>query len=311
MDAPAPREPRPAGGGPPPANPGRMWGRGATAVAVLLAGAAWAPPARAAAARDVAALQVALRADGLYAGDVDGIAGPGTAAAVRVLQRRRGLAVDGIAGPRTRAALGRRGRPPYGSRPLRRGAAGWDVAALQFELARHGFPSGPLDGGFGPRVEAAVARFQAHAGLTPDGVAGPATIAALRAPPPRSPLALTWPLRAPVTDGFGARGARWHTGLDLPAAFGRVVVAPRAGRVAGTGDAGDGYGLRVTLDHGGGVRTRSAHLSAALVAPGAWVAAGAPIGRVGATGAATGPHLHFEVIVRGALADPLPALSGG
>jgi len=288
-----------------------MWGRGATTVAVLLAGAAWAPPARAATARDVAALQVALLAVGLYDGDVDGISGPGTGAAVRAFQRRRGLAVDGVAGPRTRAALGRRGRPGYGSRALRSGAAGWDVAALQFELARHGFPSGPMDGGYGPRVAAAVARFQGHAGLTPDGVAGPATFAALRAPPPRAPVSLAWPLSAPVTDGFGARGARWHTGIDMPAAQGRLVVAPRAGRVAVTGDAGDGYGVRVTLRHGSGVRTRAAHLSSALVAPGARVATGAPIGRVGATGAATGPHLHFELIVRGALVDPLPALSGG
>jgi len=287
-----------------------MWSRGATAFAVLLACGAWAPPARAATARDVAALQVALRAVGLYAGDVDGLAGPATDAAVRAFQRRRGLGVDGIAGPRTRAALGRRGRPSYGSRTLRAGAAGWDVAALQFELARHGFPSGPLDGGFGPRVAGAVLRFQAHAGLAADGIAGPATFAALRAPPPRSPLALGWPLRAPVTDAFGARGARWHTGLDLPAGYGRLVVAPRAGRVEETGDAGDGYGVRVTLGHGSGVRTRAAHLSAALVAPGAHVAAGTPIGRVGATGTATGPHLHFEVIVRGALVDPLPALGG-
>src|SRR3954454_6534081 len=56
---------------------------------------------------DVAALQVALRADGLYAGPVDGIEGPGTLAAIRALQSRAGIAVDGIAGPATRAALWR------------------------------------------------------------------------------------------------------------------------------------------------------------------------------------------------------------
>ena len=55
-----------------------------------------------------------------------------TVTAVRRFQRRSGLPVDGIAGPRTRAALGRRGRPAYGSRTMRRGDRGWDVAALQF-----------------------------------------------------------------------------------------------------------------------------------------------------------------------------------
>src|SRR3954469_15270084 len=76
--------------------------------------AAGGPPA------DVAALQVALRAHGLYAGPVDGIEGPGTLAAVRALQSRAGIAVDGIAGPATRAVLGWRGRAP----PPARGAGG-------------------------------------------------------------------------------------------------------------------------------------------------------------------------------------------
>ena len=101
-----------------------------------------------AASSSVAALQVALRAQGLYRGDLDGLAGPGTVRAVRRLQRRRHLPVDGIAGPRTRAGLGRRGRPRVGTRVMRRGARGWDVAVLQFKLGSHGFPSGPIDGGF-------------------------------------------------------------------------------------------------------------------------------------------------------------------
>src|ERR687897_2564983 len=72
-------------------------------------------PALARVSADAAALQVALRAKGLYGGTVDGIAGPGTRAGVRALQARRGLAVDGVAGPRTRRALGPRGRPRVGA----------------------------------------------------------------------------------------------------------------------------------------------------------------------------------------------------
>jgi peptidoglycan hydrolase-like protein with peptidoglycan-binding domain len=98
--------------------------------AAAIAAALFAPASAEAVSSRVAALQTALRAEGLYHGDTDGIDGPQTRAAVRRLQARRGLVVDGVAGPRTRRALGRRGRPALGSRPLRRGARGWDVAAL-------------------------------------------------------------------------------------------------------------------------------------------------------------------------------------
>src|SRR6478672_28873 len=80
----------------------------------------------------IAAVQVALRAKGLYSGTVDGFAGPGTRAGVRALQRRAGIAVDGVPGPQTLDALGRRGRPRLGARVLRSGKSGFDVAELQF-----------------------------------------------------------------------------------------------------------------------------------------------------------------------------------
>jgi murein DD-endopeptidase MepM/ murein hydrolase activator NlpD len=259
-----------------------------------------------AASSRVAALQVALRAHGVYSGPVDGLSGPGTRAGVRRIQRRHGLAVDGVVGPRTRKALGRQGRHPYGSRPMRTGLRGWDVAALQFALETRGFPNGGVDGGFGPRTAAAVRRAQTFYGLTADGVAGPATLAALSRAPVRAP-GLRRPIDAPLGDRYGPRGASFHAGVDFPAPTGTAVTAAASGTVVFAGY-DDGWGNTVQLDHGNGLRTRYAHLSSMAVGIGATVPAGALVGRVGSTGASTGPHLHFEVTVRGANADPGPAL---
>jgi peptidoglycan hydrolase-like protein with peptidoglycan-binding domain len=278
-----------------------------TTLAALLACACLAAPATAGASLRVAALQVGLRAHGAYGGAVDGIAGPQTVAGLRAFQRRRGLLADGILGPRTRRALGRLGRHALGSRPLRAGAVGWDVAQLQFALESHGFPLGHVDGGFGARTDAALRRAQAWAGLVVDGVAGPATLSALRRPPARAPYALARPIAAAVGDPYGPRGDGWHPGLDFPAPTGAPVAAAAAGTVIAAGW-DDGYGKMVLLRHGGGVETRYAHLSRIAVGVGRFVATGTLVGRVGATGFATGPHLHFEIIVRGATVNPAPAL---
>jgi murein DD-endopeptidase MepM/ murein hydrolase activator NlpD len=274
--------------------------------AAVVAACLLAPATATAASPRVAALQVALRAHGVYAGPVDGLDGPGTAAGVRRIQRRHGLVADGIVGPQTRRALGAQGRHPIGSRPLRLGRRGWDVAALQFALETHGFPCGTVDGGFGARTADAVRRLQTFAGLGADGVVGPATLAALARPPVRAP-ALRRPIRAPVGDRYGPRDNGFHAGVDFPAATGTAVTAAASGRVIFSGY-DDGWGLTVVLDHGNGLHTRYAHLSASSVSVGASLAVGAPVGKVGSTGFATGPHLHFEVTVRGANADPGPAL---
>jgi murein DD-endopeptidase MepM/ murein hydrolase activator NlpD len=275
-------------------------------LAVLLACACLAAPAHAASTR-VAALQVGLRAHGLYTGAVDGIKGPQTVAGLRAFQRRKGLVADGVLGPRTRRALGRLGRHFLGSRPLRAGDVGWDVAQLQFLVESHGFPLGHVDGGFGAHTDAALRGFQAWAGLAADGVAGPATLHALRRAPARAPYRLSRPILAPLGDPYGPRGDGWHPGLDFPAPRGTSVRAAASGTVVEAGW-NDGYGKDVVLRHPAGVATRYAHLSRILVRIGQFVAVGQRIGRVGSTGFATGPHLHFEIMVRGARVDPAPAL---
>jgi peptidoglycan hydrolase-like protein with peptidoglycan-binding domain len=279
------------------------------ALPVLLAAGAFASQATAARSPSVAALQVGLHARGLYNGPIDGIAGPRTEKAIRRLQRRARIEVDGIVGPKTRRALGRFAHHRLGSRPLRMGNAGWDVASLQFQLAEHGFPSATFDGIFGPHIRGALRRFQRWAGLKTDGVAGPATLGALTAPPPTIPLPLAWPMSSHVINSpFGPRGERWHTGIDLPARLGTPVYAARSGEVVWAGWL-DGYGFLVTIAHGHGERSMYAHLSRIDVRVGVWVGQGVRVGLVGATGDASGPHLHFEVRVRGASVNPLRALT--
>jgi peptidoglycan hydrolase-like protein with peptidoglycan-binding domain len=273
---------------------------------VLLA--ATAIPQASASDPGVAALQVGLHARGLYRGPIDGITGPATQRAIRKLQAHARLTIDGVVGPQTRRALGHFARHRLGQRELRRGSTGWDVASLQFQLAEHGFPSGTFDGVFGPHIDSALRRFQEYAGLRADGVAGRATLAALRAPAPRIPLPLAWPLTVHIVGSpFGPRGERWHTGIDIPAPTGTPVYSARAGEVVWAGWRGD-YGFLVTVAHGHGERSMYAHLSRMDVRVGVWIGEGVRVGLVGATGDATGPHLHFEVRVRGAAADPLGAL---
>ena len=253
----------------------------------------------------VAGLQVALKRQHLYAGPIDGLSGPGTSAAIVAFQRRAGLTVDGIPGRQTRRALGSFAAHGLGSRLMSVGVSGWDVAALQFALAWHGFPSGDVTGNYNSHVAAAVRRFQQWAGLPETAIAGPLTLAALRRPLPTPPFKLSLPLNLPIADPFGPRHDRFHTGIDVPAPTGTAVAAAGAGRVTAAGWSAGGWGYVVTIDHGGGVESVAAHLSRVDVRVGARVQRGTRIGAVGATGDAQGPHLHFEVRLRGAAVDPL------
>ena len=118
------------------------------------------------------------------------------------------------------------------------------------------------------------------------------------------------PTRSPwLSSSFGKRidpiYGYWvmHKGLDMPGHIGMEVVAPADGVVIWTGWRG-GYGQTVVIDHGYGLQTHFAHLSAYLVEPGTHVRRSDPVARMGSTGKSTGPHLHYEVRRLGQPMDP-------
>ena len=124
---------------------------------------------------------------------------------------------------------------------------------------------------------------------------------------PSAPAVLERP--SPLTSTYGWRrdpisGAmKFHKGIDLAMPVGDDVPAARAGEVVSAGDLA-GYGKTVVVKHSDTTSTRYAHLSEILVKPGDTVAAGQTIARSGASGRATGPHLHFEVLREGESVDP-------
>jgi len=117
---------------------------------------------------------------------------------------------------------------------------------------------------------------------------------------------------APINSGFGYRSFPWpefHPGVDLAGNYGEPVRAAAAGVVV-TAGWDSGYGIKVDIDHGNRYHTWYAHLSRADVAIGQRVTKGQIIARVGATGEATGPHLHYQVMFEGTPVDPSPFLNG-
>jgi murein DD-endopeptidase MepM/ murein hydrolase activator NlpD len=123
-----------------------------------------------------------------------------------------------------------------------------------------------------------------------------------------------WPVTGWLTSRMGPRqdpvtgGADYHSGLDIAGERGQPVYATAAGTIEFIGYQG-AYGKLIVIDHGFGLETRYGHLSDYGVKQGDPVKRGDIIGKVGATGRATGYHLHYEVLANGKLLNPLQLLT--
>jgi murein DD-endopeptidase MepM/ murein hydrolase activator NlpD len=123
-----------------------------------------------------------------------------------------------------------------------------------------------------------------------------------------------WPAYGWLSSAMGPRrdpitgGSDYHSGLDIAGERGQPVYATAAGTVRFVGRQG-AYGNLITIDHGFGLETRYGHLLKASVKTGSKVQRGDVIGQVGATGRATGYHLHYEVLANGRLLNPLQLLT--
>lgn len=130
------------------------------------------------------------------------------------------------------------------------------------------------------------------------------------------PVRYPVPRNSDITSPFGVRTdpflhqAALHSGIDFRGSPGEPARATAAGVVTNASYRG-GYGLMVEIDHGHGLVTRYGHLSAIDVVEGQRVQAGEAIGRIGSTGRSTGPHLHYEVRVKGEPIDPQRYLHAG
>lgn len=121
-----------------------------------------------------------------------------------------------------------------------------------------------------------------------------------------------WPTSGSITSCFCYRSypdAGFHAGLDIVNDYGQPVYATAAGVIVAAGWDG-GYGYKIAIDHGNGYETWYAHNSRLLVNVGQRVRKGEEIALVGSTGFATGPHVHYQVMLFGKAIDPAPYLNG-
>ncbi|MDR1360097.1 MAG: M23 family metallopeptidase [Deltaproteobacteria bacterium] len=119
-----------------------------------------------------------------------------------------------------------------------------------------------------------------------------------------------WPVKGYLTSGFGYRSnpftgrGSMHQGIDISNRIGTPVWAPARGSVTFAGPDG-AYGISVIIDHGNDLVTRYSHLQQALVKVGQYVQRSEVIASLGNTGRSTGPHLHYEILVKGVPVNPL------
>ena len=127
--------------------------------------------------------------------------------------------------------------------------------------------------------------------------------------PPKFSGGFVRPTGGPTTSGFGSRYhpilhyTRMHSGLDFGGGYGAPVYAAASGVVIGASTRG-GYGNCIIIDHGNGRSTVYGHLSRIMVSEGQTVTSHQRIGSIGASGLATGPHLHFEIRINGKAVNP-------
>lgn len=128
--------------------------------------------------------------------------------------------------------------------------------------------------------------------------------------PPKHSGGLVRPTGGSITSGFGQRYhpilhyTRMHSGVDFGGGYGAPVYAAGSGTVIAASTRG-GYGNCVIIDHGNGLSTVYGHLSRIMVSEGQTVTSHQRVGSIGASGLATGPHLHFEVRIGGRAVNPM------
>ena len=139
------------------------------------------------------------------------------------------------------------------------------------------------------------------------------------APPPPPPVEpprprvktdadLLWPILGSINSPFGPRWGKFHAGIDIGSPHYQEVIAAEDGEVIYANETRGALGKAVVLQHDRGLRTVYAHLSIIIAREGETVRQGQPIGGVGDTGRATGPHLHFEVRRNGVALNPEDSL---
>lgn len=120
---------------------------------------------------------------------------------------------------------------------------------------------------------------------------------------------LAWPtVGGYVSSKLGTRWGKLHKGIDIARPSNKTIKAADNGRVESAGYDSSGYGNKVVINHGNGMKTVYAHLSSISVETGQVIGKGSAIGVMGSTGNSTGVHLHFEIYVNGKLMDPLEYL---